>query len=46
MATKMRDIVPVVQDGTPVGAVSIGDLVLEEDHRSALSHLLVAPPDS
>jgi hypothetical protein len=46
MATKMRDIIPVVQDGTPVGAVSIGDLAPEEDRRSGLSHLSVAPPDS
>jgi hypothetical protein len=46
MTTKMRDIIPVVQDGTPVGVVSIGDPALEEDRRSALSHPSVAPPDS
>ena len=38
--------IPVVQDGTPVGVVSIGDLALEKDKESALSHLSAAPPNS
>lgn len=36
---------PVVQDGIPVGIVSIGDLALEQDGQSALSDVSTAPPD-
>jgi CBS domain-containing protein len=38
--------IPVVQDGTPVGVVSIGDLALEKDRSSALSGVPAAPPTS
>jgi CBS domain-containing protein len=36
--------VPVVQYGSPVGIVSIGDLAIERDPDSALSHISAAPP--
>jgi CBS domain-containing protein len=38
--------IPVVQDGTPVGIVSIGDLALKRDPESALSGVSAAPPNS
>ena len=38
--------IPVLQDGTPVGVVSIGDLALDKDARSALSGVSSAPPNS
>jgi CBS domain-containing protein len=38
--------IPVVQDGTPLGVVSIGDLALEKDQSSALSGVSAAPPNS
>src|ERR1700746_3060361 len=38
--------IPVVQDGTPVGVVSIGDLALETDQESALSRISATPPNS
>jgi CBS domain-containing protein len=37
--------IPVVQDGTPVGVVSIGDLALENDQESALSQAAAARPN-
>jgi CBS domain-containing protein len=37
--------IPVIQDGTPVGVVSIGDLALEKDATSALSGVSSAPPN-
>jgi CBS domain-containing protein len=37
--------IPIVQDGVPVGVVSIGDLALESDERSALSGISSAPPN-
>jgi CBS domain-containing protein len=37
--------IPVVQDGSPVGVVSIGDLALEQDQPSALSDISAAPPN-
>ncbi len=33
---------PVMADGTPVGVVSIGDLALDKDERSALSQISAA----
>jgi CBS domain-containing protein len=36
--------VPVVDDGRPVGIISIGDLAIERDPDSALSHISAAPP--
>jgi CBS domain-containing protein len=38
--------IPVIQDGIPVGVVSIGDLALEKDPSSALSDVSAAPPNS
>jgi CBS domain-containing protein len=38
--------IPVLQDGVPVGVVSIGDLALEKDAISALSGVSAAPPSS
>ena len=38
--------VPVVQDGRPVGIVSIGDLAIERDEHSALADLSSAPPNN
>jgi CBS domain-containing protein len=35
--------IPVVEDGIPVGMVSIGDLALERDEPSALSGLSASP---
>jgi CBS domain-containing protein len=36
---------PVVEDGRPVGVVSLGDLALEMDRRSALAEISAAPPN-
>jgi CBS domain-containing protein len=36
--------VPVVQEGKPVGIVSIGDLAIERDPRSALADISEEPP--
>ncbi len=38
--------IPVIENGVPVGVVSIGDLALEKDASSALSGISAAPPDS
>ena len=38
--------IPVLQDGAPVGVVSIGDLALEKDAASALSSVSAAPPNT
>jgi CBS domain-containing protein len=35
--------VPVVEDGKPVGIVSIGDLAIERDEESALADISSAP---
>jgi CBS domain-containing protein len=37
--------IPIVQDGTPVGVVSIGDLALAKDQESALSQVSTARPN-
>jgi CBS domain-containing protein len=37
--------IPVLEDGTPVGVVSIGDLALDQDVTSALSRVSSAPPN-
>jgi CBS domain-containing protein len=34
---------PVMKDGRPVGIVSLGDLALERDRRSALGEISAAP---
>ncbi len=36
--------IPVLADGTPVGVLSVGDLALEKDARSARSGVSSAPP--
>lgn len=36
---------PVVQDGRPVGIVSLGDLAVERDRRSVLGEISAAPPN-
>jgi len=38
--------VPVVQNGKAVGVVSIGDLAIERDQRSALADVSAAAPNS
>ena len=38
--------IPVLEDGIPVGIVSIGDLALDQDATSALSGVSSAPPNS
>jgi CBS domain-containing protein len=38
--------IPVVQDGRPVGIVSIGDLAIERDENSALADLSAAPQNN
>jgi CBS domain-containing protein len=38
--------IPVVEDGVPVGIVSIGDLALEKDNQSAPSDVSAAPPSA
>jgi CBS domain-containing protein len=38
--------VPVVEEGHPVGIVSIGDLAVDRDPSSALSDISAAPPNT
>jgi CBS domain-containing protein len=38
--------VPVVEDGRPVGILSIGDLAIERDSESALADISAAPPSN
>ena len=37
--------IPVVEDGKPVGIVSIGDLAVSRDEQSALADISAAPPN-
>lgn len=37
--------VPVTDDGSVVGVLSIGDLAMERDQRSALADISAAPPN-
>jgi CBS domain-containing protein len=37
---------PIVQNGKPVGIVSIGDLAVERDSDSALADISAAPPNT
>lgn len=37
--------IPVVEDGKPIGIVSIGDLAIERDPRSALGEISAKPPN-
>lgn len=36
---------PIVEDGTPIGIVSLGDLAVERDPDSALADISAAPPN-
>lgn len=36
---------PVVENGTPVGIVSLGDLAVEQDPDSVLGNISAAPPN-
>ncbi len=36
--------IPIVENGQPVGIVSLGDLAIERDRRSALGQISAAPP--
>jgi CBS domain-containing protein len=36
---------PVVENDRPVGIVSLGDLAIEQDRRSALGEISAAPPN-
>ena len=36
---------PIVEDGRPVGVVSLGDLAMQEDPGSALADISAAPAD-
>jgi CBS domain-containing protein len=45
MRDKALRRLPVVEDGQPVGIVSIGDLAVERDRQSALGHISAAPPN-
>jgi CBS domain-containing protein len=38
--------IPIIQDGVPVGVVSIGDLAPEQDERPALASTPAPPPDA
>jgi CBS domain-containing protein len=38
--------VPVVENGHPVGVLSIGDMALERDERSALADISAQPPNT
>jgi CBS domain-containing protein len=38
--------IPVVEDGRPVGIVSIGDLAIEANGEKALADISAAPPNS
>jgi CBS domain-containing protein len=46
MAERALRRLPVVQDGKPVGIVSLGDLAVERDPNSALADISEAPPTS
>jgi CBS domain-containing protein len=36
--------IPIVEDGRPLGIVSLGDLALARDWNSALAKISAAPP--
>jgi CBS domain-containing protein len=37
--------VPVIENGAPIGIVSLGDLAVSQDPHSALGHISAAPPN-
>jgi CBS domain-containing protein len=48
--TLMRDKalrrLPVIENGKPIGIVSLGDLAMERDKKSALADISAAPPNN
>ena len=46
MSDKAVRRVPVVDAGTPVGIVALGDLAVDRDRRSLLADISAAPPNS
>jgi CBS domain-containing protein len=46
MQSKAVRRLPVVEGGRPVGIVSLGDLAVERDPRSALGKISAAPPNN
>ncbi len=38
--------IPVVESGRPVGVISLGDLVMQRDKKSALADISEAPPNN
>ena len=44
MSARALRRLPVVEDGRPVGIVSLGDLAVEQDRESALGQISAAPP--
>jgi CBS domain-containing protein len=45
MSNKALRRLPVLDEGRPVGIVSLGDLELERDPRSVLAAITLAPPN-
>ena len=45
MAERSIRRLPVVEDGRPVGIVSLGDLAMSRDPQSALADISAAPPN-
>lgn len=45
MSQKAVRRLPVVENGAPIGIVSLGDLAVERDRRSALADISAARPD-
>jgi CBS domain-containing protein len=45
MRAKAIRRLPIVEDGRPVGIVSLGDLAVERDPESALGGISAAPPN-
>lgn len=46
MRVKAIRRLPVVENGTPVGIVSLGDLAVERDPESVLGNISAAPPNA
>lgn len=46
MSEKAIRRLPVIEDGRPVGIVSLGDLAATQDPESALADISAAPPNS
>jgi CBS domain-containing protein len=44
MSEKAIRRVPIVENGRPLGIVSLGDLAIKRDHESALGKISAAPP--